>query len=113
MDLLLRFLIGGAIVSFFAAIGQCIQPKSFAGLFGAAPSVAIAGLFLTASHESRSIAAVEARYMVIGAIGLIAYSLACSKFVNKPDVPPWLSAGLLWALWLFVAIFLWAVWRWQ
>jgi hypothetical protein len=42
MQILIRFLIGGAVVSVFALIGDVLKPKSFAGLFGAAPSVAVA-----------------------------------------------------------------------
>jgi hypothetical protein len=42
-----RFIIGGAIVSAFASIGDLLKPKSFAGLFGAAPSVALATLAMT------------------------------------------------------------------
>jgi Protein of unknown function (DUF3147) len=37
-----RFLIGGLTVSIFSLIGDILKPKSFAGLFGAAPSVALA-----------------------------------------------------------------------
>ena len=40
-ELLARFLIGGVIVSFFAVLGEMFRPKSFAGLFGAAPSIAL------------------------------------------------------------------------
>jgi len=40
-DLLIRFLIGGTVVSSFALLGEIFQPKSFAGLFGAAPSIAL------------------------------------------------------------------------
>jgi hypothetical protein len=36
-ELILRFLIGGTLVSAFALIGDLLRPKSFAGLFGAAP----------------------------------------------------------------------------
>ena len=41
-EILARFVIGGVVVSVFALIGDVIKPKSFAGLFGAAPSVALA-----------------------------------------------------------------------
>ena len=44
MDLVLRFVIGGLVVSSFAVLGDMLKPKSFAGLFGAAPSVALATL---------------------------------------------------------------------
>jgi hypothetical protein len=38
----LRFLAGGIAVSAFAALGDTLRPISFAGLFGAAPSIAFA-----------------------------------------------------------------------
>ena len=45
----LRFLAGGIAVSGFAALGDVLRPKSFAGLFGAAPSIALATLIITLS----------------------------------------------------------------
>ena len=44
LQYLFRFLMGGMIVSLFASLGDVLKPKSFAGLFGAAPSVALATL---------------------------------------------------------------------
>jgi hypothetical protein len=52
-ELILRFLIGGTLVSAFALIGDLLRPKSFAGLFGAAPSVALASLALTIETEGK------------------------------------------------------------
>jgi hypothetical protein len=43
---LIRFFAGGLMVSAFAAVGDVVRPKSFAGLFGAAPSIAIATLLI-------------------------------------------------------------------
>ena len=43
-QILVRFLVGGAVVSAFAIIGDLLKPKSFAELFGDAPSVALATL---------------------------------------------------------------------
>jgi len=57
-DLIYRFIVGGAVVSFFAILGDALKPKSFAGLFGAAPSVALATLSLTVSANGKSIAAI-------------------------------------------------------
>lgn len=57
MELLLRFLIGGSVVSLFAIAGDVFRPKSFAGLFGAAPSVALATLALTVWQRSAGSAA--------------------------------------------------------
>ena len=47
----LRFLAGGIAVSAFAAFGDTLRPKSFAGLFGAAPSIALATLLITLSQK--------------------------------------------------------------
>ena len=55
-QILIRFLVGGAFVSAFAIIGDLLKPKSFAGLFGAAPSVELATLGLTISTEGASYA---------------------------------------------------------
>jgi hypothetical protein len=38
-----RFLAGGLTVVAFAALGDMVRPKSFAGQFGAAPSIAPEG----------------------------------------------------------------------
>ena len=43
-EYLVRFLVGGVVVSAFAMFGDVLRPKSFAGLFGAAPAVALATL---------------------------------------------------------------------
>jgi hypothetical protein len=57
----LRFLAGGIVVSAFAALGDTLRPKSFAGLFGAAPSIALATLLITLSQKGAVFAAVEGR----------------------------------------------------
>ena len=43
-ETILRVIIGGTVVSTFALLGDVLKPRSFAGLFGAAPSVALATL---------------------------------------------------------------------
>ena len=73
-DILIRFLIGGFVVSGFAALGDMFKPKSFAGLFGAAPSVALATLGLTIASQGKQYAATEARTMIAGAIAFCMYA---------------------------------------
>ena len=73
MELLWRFLLGGAIVSLLALAGDVLQPKRFAGLFSAAPSVALATLALTVAKDGPGIASVEARSMVLSSVGFILY----------------------------------------
>jgi hypothetical protein len=41
MQFILRFIVGGVIVSLWAGLGGVLKPKSFAGRFGAAPCVAL------------------------------------------------------------------------
>jgi hypothetical protein len=60
-QILVRVIVGGTIVSIFALLGDVLKPKSFAGLFGAAPSVALATIVLTVAKEGRNYAAIEAR----------------------------------------------------
>jgi len=73
-EILLRFVIGGVVVSFFAVLGDLFKPKSFAGLFGAAPSIALATLGLTVAKDGRCYAATEARSMIAGAIAFFIYA---------------------------------------
>jgi Protein of unknown function (DUF3147) len=73
-EIILRFVIGGVVVSSFSAIADVFKPRSFAGLFGAAPSVALATLGLTVASEGRAYAATEARSMIVGAIAFFIYA---------------------------------------
>jgi hypothetical protein len=103
MQLLLRFLIGGAVVSLFALAGDAVRPKSFAGIFGAAPSIALATLALTIHVDGPSYASTEARSMIVGALALMVYAWAASRAMWKSSVPvPVITlVGLL--LWMGVA----------
>jgi hypothetical protein len=77
-EMLLRFAIGGFVVSLFAMLGDVFRPKSFAGLFGAAPSIALATLTLTIAHEGRAYAAAESRSMMFGAVAFCVYAWLAS-----------------------------------
>ena len=65
-EILLRAMVGGVVVSAFALLGDWLKPKSFAGLFGAAPSVALATMILTVMKQGKGYASVEARSMLLG-----------------------------------------------
>jgi hypothetical protein len=82
-QLLIRFIVGGAVVSLFAAFGDAVKPKSFAGLFAAAPSVAMATLGLTIMIKGKLFAAVEARSLIFGAIALFLYVAAAIRLMMK------------------------------
>ncbi len=110
-ELALRFVLGGVIVSAFAVAGELFNPKTFAGLFGAAPSVAIATLLLAYWKQDATYVAVEARSMVVGAAALLVYSAACVATTQRRGLPVWLGAGLAWAAWGAAAFGVWGVLR--
>jgi hypothetical protein len=109
-ELLARFVIGGVIVSFFAVLGEIFRPKSFAGLFGAAPSIALATIGITIAGHGRAYAAMEARSMIFGAIAFLLYGASVSwvlihykhRALNATVVlmPVWFAASL--AFWFVV-----------
>ncbi|MGC1597947.1 MAG: hypothetical protein WA774_21525, partial [Candidatus Acidiferrales bacterium] len=81
-----------------------LKPKSFAGLFGASPSVALATLGLTIFAEGNRHAAVEARSMIIGAAAFFAYAWITIRLIVKQEwhaAPATISAL---AVWLAAAI---------
>lgn len=77
-ELVIRFFVGGLVVSLFAVLGDIFKPKSFAGLFGAAPSVALATLSLTIASSGKQYAATEATSMTVAAIALFTYASSVS-----------------------------------
>lgn len=102
-EYVLRFLAGGIAVSAFAVLGEVLRPKSFAGLFGAAPSIALATLLLTIAHKSAGYVALEGRSMVFGAIALTAYSWTVCLLLKKFLLPSWLATIAAFSVWLGVA----------
>lgn len=101
MQLLVRFLLGGLIVSLFALIGDVVRPKRFAGLFGAAPSVALATLALTAAKEGPRIASIEARSMVLTSVGFILYVYTVKRILASGRWPAGvvsMSALVIWGV---------------
>lgn len=107
MDLVWRFLIGGAVVSVFAVIGELFQPKTFSGLFGAAPSVAVGSLALTYASDGPHDTAVAALWMAVGAIAMLVYAIACVMLVRREGVPVWASASAAWTVWIASALVAW------
>ena len=105
--LLLRFLIGGIVVSLFALLGDIFRPKSFAGLFGAAPSIALATLGLTIHHDGRVYAAIEARSMMAGAIAMAVYAAVASWVLFRYKPPAFATTVALLPVWFAVSFGLW------
>jgi hypothetical protein len=106
-ELALRFVLGGAVVSAFAVIGEVFEPKTFAGLFGAAPSVALATLALLYRSDGAEATATAARWMVIGAVALFVYGSCCVAACHRRRIPVAMAAIASWLAWLGVAFALW------
>jgi hypothetical protein len=106
-DLLVRFAIGGLVVSCFAVLGAMLKPKSFAGLFSAAPSVALASLGLAVAQHGKGYAGAEARSMILGALAFVIYGWVVSRILFRTQLPvlPVTTASL--AIWLVSALGLW------
>jgi len=108
-ELLIRFIAGGIFVSLFALAGDLLRPKSFAGLFGAAPSIALATLILTIRTKGAIYAAMEARSMLAGAIAFFVYaSVASWVLMRYKPKALWVAIGSMPA-WFGVAFGLWAL----
>lgn len=106
MELLWRFLLGGAFVSLFALVGDVLRPKRFAGIFGGAPSVALATLALTAVKSGPLTASLEARSMILSSLGFVLYVYLAQRALATGRWSPVLVSlgGLgIWALAAFAS----------
>ena len=95
---MIRFLIGGAVVCLFAALGDAVRPKSFAGIFGGAPSIALATVAITIHMQGAPYAATEARSMMIGALALAVYAWTASRILwrNRNVTRVTLALAVVW-----------------
>jgi hypothetical protein len=104
MEYLFRFLAGGIVVSAFAVLGDVLRPKSFAGLFGAAPSVALATLSLALWKEGGAYASIEGRSMILGSFALALYSLAVCQLLMRARWSALAATTSAILLWLVLAL---------
>jgi uncharacterized membrane protein (GlpM family) len=102
-EYLLRFILGGAVVSAFAMLGDVLRPKTFAGLFGAAPSVALATLGIAVYQHGPDYAALQTRAMMAGAIALGVYSVLVCHLLVRVRLRSAPAALLSLVVWLIVA----------
>ena len=111
-EIIIRFLVGGAFVSAFAALGNVFKPKSFAGLFGAAPAVALATITLTAATMGTSYVSTESRSMTAGAIGFFIYASCFSWVLMHRRRGAFFVATAAIPIWFAIVFGIWQVcWR--
>jgi uncharacterized membrane protein (GlpM family) len=92
---------GGALVVLFVLLSDVLRPRTFSGLFSAAPSIAMASLLVTAVATGHLKAAAAATGMIAGAIGMVAYCVAASYAVQRFGAVA--GSALAWVAWLACA----------
>jgi hypothetical protein len=102
-EYVLRFIAGGIIVSAFAILGDMLKPKSFAGLLGAAPAVALATLGIAVVQHGPQYAAAESWTMIYGAVALGCYSVVVCHLLIRYRVSALPATVLAVIVWLAVA----------
>jgi hypothetical protein len=91
---------GGLFVALFAVLGEMLEPKRFAGIFGASPAVGLANLLVIALAKGDAAARSAATGMIAGAVAL---AVACATAV--PAVRRWgamRGSAFLWGVWILV-----------
>jgi uncharacterized membrane protein (GlpM family) len=102
-EYLIRFVIGGVVVSAFALLGDVLRPKSFAGLSGAAPSVALATLGIAIYQHGAGCAALQSRSMMAGAIALSVYSVVVCHLLVRARLRATSATLVSLIVWLIAA----------
>ena len=102
-EYIVRFVVGGVVVSAFAVLGDVLCPKSFAGLFGAAPSIALATLGIAVYLHGAGYAAQQTWAMIGGAIALAVYSLVVCQLLIRARLRAAPATFLSLVVWLIIA----------
>lgn len=110
-EIIVRVIAGGVVVTAFSILGSLLKPKSFAGLFGAAPSVALATLFLTVAKDGKPYASLEARSMILGAIAFVVYAFVVSRILIRRHRPALATTALMMVVWFGCAFGLFFAFR--
>ena len=108
-EYVVRFLVGGIVVSAFSMLGDMLRPKSFAGLFGAAPSVALATLGIAVYMHGAGYAARQTWAMTAGAVALAVYGGAVCHLLMRARFRVASATLVAVVVWLVVAFGLLAV----
>lgn len=108
-EIVYRFLVGGAIVSGFSVLGGLFKQRSFAGLFAAAPSVALATLSLTLARQGAHFASLESRSMIAGAAAFVVYACAVTLILARYRTKTLATTSALLVVWVATSLGLWFV----
>jgi uncharacterized membrane protein (GlpM family) len=98
--LAIKGLAGGTLVVAFALLCRCLDPKRFAGLFSAAPAVALAGLAVTLLDKTAYDAHQASVGMIAGGVGMVAYAMAVIPLLRRTRA----SVGSMAAIGVWTAV---------
>ncbi len=101
VEVAVKALAGGLFVLAFAALAQMISPKRFAGVFSAAPSVALGSLLVTLAFSGPGDGARSARGMQVGAVAFTVYCLAAVPLIKAWGA--WRGSAAALGVWAAVA----------
>jgi len=96
-----KALVGGLMVVAFSLIGEVVHPKRFAGVFSAAPAVALASLLLTSLVKGPSMAVPQTMGMIIGGVAMIVYCAVSLFAVDR--FKALIGSMTAWLAWFAVA----------
>jgi hypothetical protein len=108
VEVVIKAVAGGTIVLCFAAVAQLLRPKQLAGVFSAAPSVALASVIVTAAFSGRGEVAVSEQGMIIGAVAFTGYCLAVAPLVQRWGA--WRGSAAALVAWALIALIGCLVW---
>ncbi len=101
-EILLKALAGGLFVLAFAALAQTIAPKRFAGVFSAAPSVALGSLLVTVAFSGPADVRSSAQGMIVGGLAFTGYCLAAVPLIKAYGAGRGSAAAL--TVWAAIAV---------
>ncbi len=96
-----KAVVGGLMVVAFSLVGQVLKPKRFAGVFAAAPAVALASLLLTSLVKGPSMAIPQTVGMIIGSAAMIVYCAITLFAVDRFHAA--VGSLVAWLAWFAVA----------
>ncbi len=100
-EILLKAMAGGLLVLAFAALAETISPKPFAGVFSAAPSVALGGLLVTFGFTGAASLVRPSEGMQVGAVAFAVYCVAAAGLVKV--LGAWWGSAAAIGVWAVVA----------
>lgn len=103
-----RVLAAGVLVCVFAVVGELTKPKQVAGIFSAAPSVALASLLVLLLAGRRLELESGLRAMTAGAVAFVAGTAGAALAIRRMGAVA--ASAIEIATWLVVAAGAWLLW---